>query len=97
MKRNIVRIPSAWLPIFMSAIVLAAMVWHLARFGLAHQADEGTAAHLFQILMPLQIPFIGYFAVRWLPADPRWAARTLAVQLGLFAGIIAVVYFFLDR
>jgi hypothetical protein len=88
---------SAVLPLAMSCIVIAAMVWHLMRFGLMHQTDEGTGAHIFQILMPLQLPVIGYFAIRWLPGDPRWAAKVLAVQVTLFAAIVAVVFFVFDR
>ena len=61
----------------MSGIVIASIIWHLANLGLAHQTDEGTAAHLFQILMPVQVPIIGFFAAKWLPVDSRWAVKVL--------------------
>ena len=80
----------------MSGVVIAAIVWHLARFGLAHQTDEGTAAHLFQILMPLEVPIIGYFAARWLPVNPRWAARVLVAHMAFVVVIVGTV-FFLDH
>ena len=94
---KLLRRTSAIVPLIMSCVVILAIVWHLMRFGLAHQTDEGTAAHLFQILMPLQLPVMGYFAVRWLPVDARWAAKVLAVQAVVFLAIIATVFFFLDR
>ncbi|MBV9241403.1 MAG: hypothetical protein JO314_05275 [Acidobacteria bacterium] len=97
MQPKILNRPSSIIPIGMSALMIAVILWHFVRFGLVHQTDEGTAAHIFQILMPLQIPVIGCFAVRWLPVDPRWAAKVLTIQLLLFAGIIGVVFFFLDR
>lgn len=94
---KIFRRPSAVAPLVLSGLVIAAIIWHLARFGLAHQADEGAAAHIFQILMPLQIPVIAYFAVRWMPVDARWAAKVLAIQIAIFMSIVGVVFFFLDR
>jgi len=93
MRRNILKVPAAWLPILMSGIVIASIIWHLANFGLAHQTDEGTAAHLFQILMPVQVPIIGFFAAKWLPVDSRWAVKVLIAQLGLMAVIVATVFF----
>jgi hypothetical protein len=29
---------------------------HAAMFGVVHEADEGTAAHVFQLLMAAQVP-----------------------------------------
>ena len=97
MTTKLLRRPSSIVPVVMSGFVIAATVWHLTRFGLVHQTDEGTAAHIFQILMPLQVPVIGYFAIRWLPIDARWTSKVLALQVTLFVAILAVVFFFLDR
>lgn len=72
--------PSAFLPIIMSLFVLSLLVTHIARFGIAPQADEGTEAHLFQILMPAQIPIIAFFLMTWLPKNPKTALEVLAVQ-----------------
>lgn len=47
---------------------------------LARQPDEDVAAHLFQILIPLQIVLIGAFAGSWLPKQPRSAVRILCLQ-----------------
>jgi hypothetical protein len=77
----------------MSSIVLALILVHIARFGIAPQTDEGTAAHLFQILMPAQIPIITFFAIKWLPHSPRQALRVLALQGAAAFAVLAVVFF----
>ncbi|GAC1498903.1 MAG: hypothetical protein NVS1B14_02070 [Vulcanimicrobiaceae bacterium] len=78
--------PSAFLPIAMSAFVLVLIALRIARFGTLHQADEGTEAHLFQVLMPLQGAITAFFALTWLPRSPKAAAQVLALQI--FAAIL---------
>jgi len=39
------RLPSAYLPLAMSFAALATVLYHIAVFGAAHEADEGAAAH----------------------------------------------------
>ena len=84
--------PSAWLPMVMSLVALVLVLGHAAIFGIAHEADEGTAAHLFQLLMVGQLPVIAYFAVKWLPRHPRQALGTLALQAGAGLAAFASVY-----
>ena len=43
------------------------MLGHVALFGIVHETDEGTAAHLYQLLMAGQVPVIGYFVLRYVP------------------------------
>ena len=43
--------PSAFLPLVMSCAALATVLVHIALFGAVREADEGTAAHIFQLLM----------------------------------------------
>ena len=73
--------PSAFLPVAMSTAALAIVLGYAAMFGVARQVDEGTAAHLWQLLMAAQLPVVLFFAVRWLPAAPRQALAVLAVQI----------------
>jgi hypothetical protein len=80
--------PSALAPIAMSAAAVAVIVGYIVMFGTARQADEGTAAHLWQLLMAGQVPVIAFFAIRWLPAEPRKALPVLALQFA--AALIAV-------
>lgn len=65
---------------------------HVAIDGPGAQADEGTEAHLFQLLMPVQALFIAYFAYTWLPKTPRLALGLLSLRLGAAAAVIALVY-----
>jgi hypothetical protein len=72
--------PSALVPLAMSLAALSVVVGHIAIFGAAHETDEGTAAHLWQLLMGAQIPAIAFFAITWLPRSPRQALPVLALQ-----------------
>ena len=89
----ILKRPSAFLPLAMSLTALAVVLGHVAMFGAAREADEGTAAHLWQLLMAGQLPVIAYFAFRWLPQAPRSALRVLALHLGAACAALAPVYF----
>ena len=74
------RQPSALIPIAMSLAALSLVLGHIAFFGVAREADEGTAAHLWQLLMAGQIPVIAFFAIKWLPRNPGQALLVLALQ-----------------
>ena len=84
--------PSAYLPVAMSLAALGTVLLHLARFGVTREADEGSAAHIWQLLMAAQLPVIVYFAIRWLPQAPKEAAAVLALQLAAVLAALAPVY-----
>lgn len=86
--------PSAFLPVAMSLAALVVVLGHVAIFGVAHEPDEGTAAHLWQILIAGQLPVVAFFAIKWLPRAPRIAVRVLGVQAVAFLAALAPVYFF---
>ena len=83
--------PSALLPLAMSLAALALVLGHAAIFGVVREADEGTAAHVFQILMIAQLPVIAYFALKWLPRQPKQSLQVLALQVGAWLAAIAAV------
>ena len=85
--------PSAFLPMAMSLTALATVMIHIALFGVARQADEGAAAHIWQILMAAQIPIMAFFAIRWLPQTPRQALLVLTLQVGAALSAFAPVFF----
>ena len=87
------RRPSALIPLAMSIAALALVLGYIAMFGTARQADEGTAAHLRQLLMAGQIPIIAFFAIKWLPRTPGPALLVLALQA--IAGLAAAAPVFL--
>jgi hypothetical protein len=84
---------SALLPIAMSVTALAVVLGHVALFGAARAADEGAAAHLWQLLMAGQVPVVAYFALKWLPRTPGQALRVLALQAVAVLAACAPVYF----
>lgn len=84
--------PSAWLPTAMSLAALVLVPGHAAMFGGVHEADEGTAAHVFQLLMAGQLPLVAYLALKWLPRVPGQTIRVLAPQASLALAACAAVY-----
>ena len=84
--------PSAFLPVAMSACALATIFIFIALHGTAPQADEGAAAHIWQLLMAAQAPIVLYFAIRWLPQSPRDAGPILALQVVAALAAMAPVY-----
>ncbi len=90
---SVLKRPSAYLPLIMSAAGLALVLVHAARYGIVHDADEGTSAHLFQILMVAQVPIVAFFAITWLPQSPKPALLILALQAVAGIAAIAAVYF----
>jgi hypothetical protein len=76
----------------MSLAALCVVLVHIAFYGVARQADEGTAAHLWQLLMAGQIPVIAFFAIRWLERAPRQALVVLALQFLAGAAAAAPVF-----
>ena len=85
--------PSAFLPVAMSLAALATVIVHIVMFGIAREADEGTAAHIWQILMAGQLPIVAFFAIKWLPQAPRQALEILALQAGAGLAALAPVFF----
>jgi hypothetical protein len=84
--------PSAFLPLTMSLAALAIVLGHVVIFGAVREADEGTAAHVFQLLMIAQLPIIAFFAIKWLPRTPRQALQILALQAGAALAALAPVF-----
>ena len=77
----------------MSFAALATVLFHIAVYGVARKADEGPAAHIFQLLMAGQAPVVAIFAIRWLPRIPKQALLVLALQAG--AALVALAPVFL--
>jgi peptidoglycan/LPS O-acetylase OafA/YrhL len=80
MGTSLLKHPSAFVPVAMSGAALALVVGYVAMFGIVHQADEGTPAHIFQFLMVGQMPVVALFALKFLPREPRRAVGVLALQ-----------------
>lgn len=88
-----IRQPSAFLPVAISLVALALVLSHVALFGVVHEADEGAAAHIWQILMAVQIPIIAFFAIKYVPQKPKQALLVLALQIVAALTACAPVFF----
>lgn len=84
--------PSAFLPIVLSLMALATVLIHVARFGVVREADEGAAAHIWQLLMATQVPILGFFAIKWLPQAPKQALQVLVLQAAAVLAALAPVF-----
>lgn len=91
---NLLKRPSAFFPVAMSVAALGIVIAYAATFGTARQADEGTAAHLWQLLMVGQVPVVAFFAIKWIPAKPRQALPVLALQVGAALAAMFPVWWF---
>ena len=85
--------PSAFLPLAMSFAALATVLSHVFMFGVVREADEGTAAHIFQLLMIAEVLIVVFFAIKWLPRFPRQALQVLVLQAGAVLAAFAPVFF----
>ncbi|HEX9057905.1 MAG TPA: hypothetical protein VF818_10280 [Ktedonobacterales bacterium] len=86
------RQPSAFLPIAMSLGALALVLGQIVLVGIARQADEGTAAHLWQLLIAAQVPIVAFFAIKYLPQRPKPASQILSLQVLALLAACAPVY-----
>ncbi|HEY4228243.1 MAG TPA: hypothetical protein VGM49_07875 [Candidatus Limnocylindrales bacterium] len=89
---TIIRKPSAFVPIVMSSIAILLVVTQVVAVGIAPQADEGTAAHIWQLLMVIQLPVIAYFGVRYVPIAPEEGSMVLATQIAFALAAAAPVF-----
>lgn len=90
--RETLQRPGAYAPLAMSAAPLAIVVAFALAHGVARQADEGAAAHLWQLLVGGQVPVIAYFAWRWVPRAPRRAAIVLGLHAAALLAAALPVY-----
>jgi hypothetical protein len=86
--------PSAFLPVTMSFAALITVLLHIVIYGIAREADEGAAAHIFQILIAGEVPIIAYFVIKWMPEIPKQALKVLALQIFAVLTALAPVFFF---
>jgi hypothetical protein len=88
------REPLAFIPIVFSLAALATTTMVLAINGVVHEADEGVAAHLFQLLMVASFVVSVAFVIRWLVRDPWQTLRIVAIQIVAALAALAPVFYF---
>ena len=89
-KSSLITQPSPYLLLSLAALVL--VLGHAVVFGVVHAADEGAAAHIWQILIAAQLPLLAYFIVKWLPSRPRESLLVLVLLAGTWLANFAAVY-----
>jgi hypothetical protein len=94
MNRSLFRNASAVIPLVMSGIALATVLVHVLSTHGAPASDEGTAAHVFQLLFAGQAPFVAYFALKWMPRLPSQAMHVIAMQAAAALLALAPVVIF---
>ena len=90
---SLTRQPSALVPLAMSLTALAVVLGHVAMYGVVHEADEGAAAHIWQLLMAGHVPIAAFFAIKWLPRATRQALLVLGLLAGALLANLAAVFF----
>ena len=78
---TLVRKPSGYLPIAMSLCAIALTLSVVVVSGAVRDPDEGTAAHLFQLLIAAQLPILGFFAAKWIARDRTAALSVIGIQM----------------
>ena len=86
------RHPTAFLPVVMSAAALATVLSYLAIHGPAPHPDEGTAAHVWQLLMAGQVPIMALFGIIWGRRAPKEVLLILGLQIVAAVAALAPVY-----
>jgi len=71
MNEPTLRQPTVSLPLVMSLVALTMVLVHYAIFGIVDETDEGTAAHIFQLLIVLQVPFIAFLSIQVVTYSPQ--------------------------
>jgi hypothetical protein len=90
--KALLRHPTGFLPLVMSACALATVLSFLVAHGPAPQNDEGAAAHIWQLLMGAQLPIVLFFLIKHLPEAPRQATTILMLQLLAAVAAMAPVF-----
>lgn len=87
-----IRYPSAFLPLAISFAAFVTVLTFLSLHGPAPQSDEGAAAHIWQILMAVQVPIVAFFALKWVRRFPRRAAPIFGLQIAAALAAMAPVF-----
>ena len=77
----LIRRPLAFVPLVLSFAALILVLGHVVMFGVARESDEGASAHIWQMLMAVQVILVAAFAIIWLPRRPQQALQILALQI----------------
>jgi hypothetical protein len=84
--------PSAFVPLAMSLVGLTMVIVYATMFGVVHGGPERAPARIFQLLMVAQIPIGLFFAIKWLPREPKQTLLVLALQAGAWLAAVGTIF-----
>jgi len=91
---GLIKKPSAWVPIVLTAIILGMMSLYFANVIPSDPTgDEGIMAHSFQLWVALEFLAVLFFALTWIPREPRETWKIIALQIMLAIVPVAIVWF----
>jgi hypothetical protein len=80
-------------PVIMSLLSLALVIEGVVQFGIHHrEVDEGWQAHLFQLLMVLQVPIFLLFAATANWKQPSRSLLVLGLQAAAWGTALGALY-----
>ena len=93
MNNPTIRQPTVFVPLAMSLVALTMVLVHFAIFGIVEETDEGTLAHIFQLLIVTQVPFLAFLAFRWLVVAFKQTLFFIVLQASAALAAIIAVFF----
>ncbi len=92
MNVTLLKKPSALLPLTCSLAAFSLTITRSSMYSGGDGSVDVISDKIFRYLLISEIPFIGYFAVRWLPSEWDDALRVLSLQVGAaLTAILATV------
>lgn len=91
---TLARKPSALVPLAMSLSAFALVMISVKLLGAHPERDEGAQAHIFQLLIGLQIPLLAFFGFKWLRQDLKTGLSVLGLQIAGIGLALAPVWYF---
>lgn len=75
-------------------MALAFLLVYAAVFGTGYHAEERWPARLFQLVLLGEVPIAAFFAIKWLPKQPKQSLIVLAVQAIAWIIPVAMILLF---
>jgi len=94
MTRSQIHRYAAIIPLVLSGLALALVVWVVGTGFERDLRDEGLAAHLFQLLIAAELPILALFLATADRSQTRTLFKWLALQMGAIALAFAPVAIF---
>lgn len=85
---------TAWLPLVLSPVIALLIIITIIVHGMQPTEDEGTVAHIFQLLVLSELVIIGIFVINFFPKEPKATIKILILQILALIFVCAPVFIF---